>query len=304
MASRASSSRSTFCASRRNAPSPTGVGACRNMPGFRWCATMPEHLRAHVVAVDRVDVQPIEHGRRRRDARLLVIERSDAAVDERRRRRLAEVVADGAEHHGELLARDRDRRCASRASSITSSVCTQTSPSGCHSGSCGQPTSAFSSGNSRSMTPSSSASAKPIDGRAASSSSFSISPQIRSAGRSSSGDARGRARAVAGVERELEARGELDRAQHAQAVVAERRADRRRAARGASRSPRPSTRIEVLVGQRIPGDRVDREVAAPRRLLDRQRRGRPSTSNARWPRPTLRLAARQRHVDVRRPCRP
>ena len=81
-----------------------------------------------------------------------------------------------------------------RASSMTSSVCTQTSPSGCHSGSCGQPTSASSSGNSRSTTPSSSASAKPIDGRAAWSSSFSISPQIRSAGRSSSGSA-GTARA-------------------------------------------------------------------------------------------------------------
>ena len=52
-----------------------------------------------------------------------------------------------------------------RASSITISVWTQTSPSGCHSGSCGQPTSASSSGNSRSTTPSSSASAKPIDGR-------------------------------------------------------------------------------------------------------------------------------------------
>ena len=48
-----------------------------------------------------------------------------------------------------------------RASSMTSSVCTQTSPSGCHSGSCGHPTSGRSSGRSASTTPMSSASANP-----------------------------------------------------------------------------------------------------------------------------------------------
>ena len=37
-----------------------------------------------------------------------------------------------------------------RASSTTISVCTHTSPSGCQSGSCSQPTSAAISGNSRS----------------------------------------------------------------------------------------------------------------------------------------------------------
>ena len=47
---------------------------------------------------------------------------------------------------------------------MTISVCVQTSPSGCHSGSCSQPTSDSSSGRTRSMTPRSSASAKPIDG--------------------------------------------------------------------------------------------------------------------------------------------
>ena len=51
-----------------------------------------------------------------------------------------------------------------RASSTTISVWTQTSPSGCHSGSCGHPTSARNSGHSRSTTPMSSASRKPIDG--------------------------------------------------------------------------------------------------------------------------------------------
>ena len=64
-----------------------------------------EHLRAHVVAVERVHVQPIEQRGRRRHAALLVAGRSDAAVDHRRRGRLAEVVTDRAEHH-------RDRRPA------------------------------------------------------------------------------------------------------------------------------------------------------------------------------------------------
>ena len=62
-----------------------------------------EHLPADVVAVERVDVEAIEKRAGRRDALLLVIERSDAAVDELRRRRLAEIVADRAEHHRELL---------------------------------------------------------------------------------------------------------------------------------------------------------------------------------------------------------
>ena len=56
-------------------------------------------------------------------------------------------------------------------------------------------------------------------------------------------------------------------------------------------------RIEIFVGERIPADRVDREVAPPRRLLERHRRiafdGEALVSAA-----GLRFAARQRHVDV------
>ena len=47
-------------------------------------------------------VQSVEHGGRRRDARLLVIDRSDAAVEERGRRWLAEIVAHRPEHHDRL----------------------------------------------------------------------------------------------------------------------------------------------------------------------------------------------------------
>ena len=104
-------------------------------------------------------------------------------------------------------------------------------------------------------TPRSSASAKPIDGRGANSS-FSISPQIRSAGRSSSGIARHSAR-VPSSSVELEPRGELHRAQHAQAVVGERRGSTTRSS-AALEIAAAVERIEVLVGQRIPRDRVDR----------------------------------------------
>ena len=66
---------------------------------------------------------------------------------------------------------------------------------------------------------------------------------------------------------------------------------------GASRSPRPSHGIEVLVGQRIPGDRVDREVAPPRRLVDRHD-GIAGDDEAAVSAAGLRVAARQRDVDV------
>ncbi len=48
-----------------------------------------DHLLAHVEAVDGVDVEPIEQGIGRLDAGLLVIERADAAIDERGGRRLS-----------------------------------------------------------------------------------------------------------------------------------------------------------------------------------------------------------------------
>src|SRR3954468_5893875 len=62
-----------------------------------------EHLLAHVVAIDRVDVEAVEKRRRRRHAEFLVVHRADPTVDERRRRRLAEIVRERAEHHRDLL---------------------------------------------------------------------------------------------------------------------------------------------------------------------------------------------------------
>ena len=172
---------------------------------------------------------------------------------DRGRRRLAEVVADRAEHHRHLARDGRDRRCGARAWSMTSSVWTQTSPSGCHSGSCGQPTSASSSGNSRSITPSSSASAKPIEGRAARSSSFSISPQIRSAGRSSSGIA-----PAERLRRRIERRA---RSAPRTAARAARAGCRRRRCRAST--ARSVRRVEVARARRT--DRGSRRSADPTR---------------------------------------
>ena len=62
-----------------------------------------EHLPAHVLAVDRMNVEAIEKRGGRRDAFLLVVQRADAAVDEGRRRRLAEIVRHRAEHDDELI---------------------------------------------------------------------------------------------------------------------------------------------------------------------------------------------------------
>ena len=65
------------------------------------------------------------------------------------------------------------------AASRTIRVCTQTSPSGCHSGSCGAPRRASSSGKKRSR-PVSSSTANPMEGFAARSSSFLNSSNTRS----------------------------------------------------------------------------------------------------------------------------
>ena len=183
-----------------------------------------------------------------------------------------------------------------RARSITCRLCTQTSPSGCHSGSCGQPASACSSGKS-----------------------FAIDAEIH---REREADRRPRReqqllelapdplggqivernlaaerRASTSSRVNVEARGELDGAQHAQAVVAERRADRRRAAAGGRDRARPSNGSKYSLGQRIPRDRVDGEVAPPRRLGDRHVRI-AGDHEAAMAASRLRFAARQRHVDV------
>ncbi len=126
-------------------------------------------------------------------------------------------------------------------------------------------------------------------------SSFSISPQTRSAGKSSSAIARHSSR-VCSSSVKLEPRRELDGAEHAQAVVREsRRIDDAQQAAGDVAAA--VERVFVRFGQRIPGNCVDGEVAPARGFLDRQRRiaadVEPAMATA-----GFRFAAGQRDVDV------
>ena len=98
------------------------------------------------------------------------------------------------------------------------------------------------------------------------------------------------------LEPRLEAGGELDRAQHAEAVVAERpRVDDAQHAVGEVVAA--VERIEIGLAQRIPGDRVDGEVAAARRLLGVER-GVADDLESLVAAPGLRLAAGQRDVQA------
>ena len=182
-----------------------------------------------------------------------------------------------------------------RAWSMTCSVCTQTSPSGCHSGSCGQPTSACSSGNSRATMPRSSASARPIDGRGASSS-FSNSPQIRSAGRSSSGIDRHSSRVPRVERRTRSARRTEPRAARAGCRRRTSR-DRRRAGGGVAgrRGRRTDRGTPPVSGSQAMA--LIREVAPPRGFLEGHVRIAGDVEAA-VAAAGLRFAARQRHVDV------
>ena len=173
-----------------------------------------------------------------------------------------------------------------RAWSTTCSVCTQTSPSGCHSGSCGQPTSACSSGNScrddAEIEREREADRRPRREAAA----FRFRPRCARPADRRAGSSRHSARGRLVERRTRTARRTARRAARAGC--------RRRTSRGSTTRRTPPLeiaaaveRIEVLVGQRIPRDRVDGEVAPPRRLLDRHRRDRRSTTKPRWPRPAF-----------------
>jgi len=139
------------------------------------------------------------------------------------------------------------------------------------------------------MTSRSSASSKPDRRSRRRSSSFSISPQ--NSLRWKVVELYLPAEIPCGIiEPELETCGELHRAQHAQAVVAE--------CPGIDGSQHAGREILSTVERdrdicpsTDPTDGVDGEVAASRRVSN-ERCGSPSTSNARWPRPVFRLATR------------
>src|SRR5687767_14554 len=95
---------------------------------------------------------------------------------------------------------------------------------------------------------------------------------------------------------ELESCRKLDGPQHAQTVVAERpRIDR---AQHAAVQVEPAVEwILVHVGERIPGDGVDREITPPRRLFQAHERV-ANHPEPLVPWPGLGLAARKGYVDV------
>ncbi len=98
------------------------------------------------------------------------------------------------------------------------------------------------------------------------------------------------------VHRQFEARGELQGAEHAERVVGEgRRVDQAQAP--VRQVVASAHRVLVDVGQRIPGDGVDGEIAPPRGLGHRHRRiagdGESPVSRS-----ALRFAARQCDVDA------
>ena len=182
-----------------------------------------------------------------------------------------------------------------RISSTTISVCTQTSPSGCHSGSCGQPASAAISGMSDCDDTQLESQREP-DGRPGGQQQELLNlAQHALAGQIVERDAAAHARRAL-VHRQREARGELQGAQHAQAVVRKRPLVDH--AEHATLEVAPAAeRIEVLAGQRVVEHGVDGEIAPAARLLDGHERV-AGDLEAAVAAADLRLAAGQRHVHA------
>src|SRR6266478_4995393 len=62
-----------------------------------------DYLRAHIVTIQCVNVQPIEEAFSRGDACFLVSTRAPAAFEKFSGRRLAEIMSERGEHHSHLL---------------------------------------------------------------------------------------------------------------------------------------------------------------------------------------------------------
>ena len=182
---------------------------------------------------------------------------------------------------------------------MTISVCTQTSPSGCHSGSCGQPTSAAISGNrALRSTPSSRPSAKPIDGRRAQQQQLldlapdALGRQVverRCARQSALRAARPSSSSNRAANCRARSTRRLSSANVAASTIAQHARARGRRGRRTGRGTRPVSGSEAiaLIG----------EIAAPRGLLDRHVRVAVHLEAA-VAAADLRLAPRQRHVDA------
>ena len=251
-------------------------------------------LLPDVDAAHRVDVETIEDGGRRRDARLLVIDRSDPSVHERGGWRLAEIVADRPEHDGDLLRMgkvvDARARLVDHHQRMDPDV-----PFRMPLGLLRTADERFQLREQRVDDAEAQGQLEP-DGRPPRLEEelfeFPPDPLRREIiERDPPAERFGRR-----VQRELEPGRELDRAQHTQAVLPER---------GGIHRPEyapfdVAAAVEgvlIGVGERIPRDRVDREVAAAGGFTRRQLRI-PVNVEPFVPAPHLRLAARERDVEA------
>ena len=255
----------------------------------------PDDLLPHVVAIQRMHVEAIEKCPGRRDALFLVIHRSNAPIDHRRRRRLAEVVTDGAQHDGDLL----------RAIEIVDAP-----PRLIHDLQRVDPHVAFGMpfrflrasrerlqlGEQRAHDAQLHREGQPNRRSRGQQQLFDLSPDPLGRQIVERRLATQRARGL--IKRQLEPRRELHRAQHTQTVIAECRRVHHTEKPALDVAPAVAW-VEVLARQRIPGDRIDREVAPPYRVAELHRRIAGDVEAA-VPATGFRFASRQRDVDIAR----
>ena len=237
----------------------------------------------------------------RRDACLLVIERADAAVENAVVAGLPKSWHTAPSITATCSACGRSSMRVAAPGRSTISVWTQTSPSGCHSGSCSTPDERPQLGPQpiddaeverqreadRRATAPGAAASRPRP--------RSVRPADRRAG--SRGRARASPRRASSSKRAANCSARSTRRLSSPNVVGST-TRRRRCVQIAAAAERD----RGLVGQRIPQDRVDGEVAPARRLRHRHRTDRPD-DEAFVAAPALRLAARQRHIDRGPACR-
>ncbi len=253
-----------------------------------------EHGATHVVAVEGVDVEAVEERRGRCHAAFFVSRRPDASVFEDRERRFAEIVAQRAEHHGHRAPAievvdplagliDHEQRMHPHIAF-------------------GVPLRFLLAADERlqfgkQLVDHAEVERKlPADRRALRAQHQLLEFAPDALVRQIVERDRAAERGGVGINRQRESRGELQGAQDTQAVVTKRRGIDHAQASGRE-VVTAVKRIDDVTGERVVRDRVDREVAAPRGLGERQRRI-AFDAEAFVSAADFRLAPRQGHVHV------
>src|ERR1043165_4751380 len=73
------------------------------LAGLQMIAHQRDYLGAHVIPIQRVNIQSIEKALSRRNSGLFVFARSNPPFDKGSRGRFAEIVTERSQHHGHLL---------------------------------------------------------------------------------------------------------------------------------------------------------------------------------------------------------